>query len=440
MLLYYAIILAIPSQLGKHFWPSFTSISGLRIDYLSPTIYITDILIVLLFLVWAFRISKKVTQKTNVKITLFKSYKKSFGIFLFFCLYLLVSIYIGGNILRGLYFFGKFLEYSFFGFFISQTLKERKQLVITGVLFSIGIIGESLLAFGQYVNQGSLGGLFYYIGERTFTGETPGIAQASLNGQLVLRPYGSFPHPNVLAAYLVFGMIFILFNLPKKQKSILCTLFYLSLFIGTVGLLLTMGRTAIVFWVIFLIFALVRFLHIHLTSRNFFKTLIGLFFGLVCLFALFLTTPYAGRFTQLSFSDQSVTQREMLADASYKMIIKNPLFGVGLGNFLDQLARIEGSALTWENLQPVHNIFLLAAAETGGVGLLFFLVFISKTIMRLVRLIRDRSNQKEYISFLILLIAVLFLGFDDHYFLTLQQGQLLLSFVFGLCWTSIRVM
>src|SRR6266704_691714 len=51
-LLFSLLILFLPTQFGKHFWPSFSIIQGIRVDYLSPTLYFTDILIILLFLVW----------------------------------------------------------------------------------------------------------------------------------------------------------------------------------------------------------------------------------------------------------------------------------------------------------------------------------------------------------------------------------------------------
>ena len=41
-------LLLIPTQLGKHFWPDWSSVLGIRIDYLSPTLYLVDIV----WLVW----------------------------------------------------------------------------------------------------------------------------------------------------------------------------------------------------------------------------------------------------------------------------------------------------------------------------------------------------------------------------------------------------
>ncbi|MCL5970380.1 MAG: hypothetical protein M1450_02695 [Patescibacteria group bacterium] len=39
----------------------------------------------------------------------------------------------------------------------------------------------------------------------------------------------------------------------------------------------------------------------------------------------------------------------------------------------------------------------------------------------------------------IILVTVLVLGLFDHYFLTLQQGQLLFSLVLGIVWSRIEV-
>jgi hypothetical protein len=51
-LIFYFLILFLPTQLGRHFFTSFSFVSGIRVDYLSPTIYFTDILVLLLFIAW----------------------------------------------------------------------------------------------------------------------------------------------------------------------------------------------------------------------------------------------------------------------------------------------------------------------------------------------------------------------------------------------------
>jgi len=52
VLFFYLLILFLPTQLGRHFFFDFSFVSGIRIDYLAPTIYLTDILVLLLFIAW----------------------------------------------------------------------------------------------------------------------------------------------------------------------------------------------------------------------------------------------------------------------------------------------------------------------------------------------------------------------------------------------------
>src|SRR5476651_2543095 len=71
LLFFYLLILFLPTQLGKHFWPNFSFVYGIRVDYLSPTIYISDILFVLLFFLSIFSLRKALLAiiKTPLFIT-----------------------------------------------------------------------------------------------------------------------------------------------------------------------------------------------------------------------------------------------------------------------------------------------------------------------------------------------------------------------------------
>lgn len=74
--LFYALIILLPVQLGRHFWPEWSYVLGLKIDYLSPIIYLTDILIAGILGVWGLEKLKSHRprqgeaeggQKSNVK-------------------------------------------------------------------------------------------------------------------------------------------------------------------------------------------------------------------------------------------------------------------------------------------------------------------------------------------------------------------------------------
>ena len=393
-LLFLALILFLPTQFGRHFWPEFSFIKGIRIDYLSPTLYLTDILILFLFV---FSFFKNKFLITNYKI-----------------LIILIAVVIAGIIqskspTAGFFGLLKLLEFVFLGFYTANYIKKNNFQNIL-LMLSLGVIFESLLAVAQYLNHGSIQGFFYFFGERFYNSQTPGIANASIGGELFLRPYGTFPHPNVLAGYLFVAMTMLIFNFQFTIFKFKKTLFTSALILGTVSLLLSLSRVAIILWVLVLSFFLIRKLMIKRIPLIIISILILVFLGTF--------TPLRQRFTDIRLTDESITQRESLVQSSEAMIKNHPIFGVGLNNFLTNLP-------AFEKVQPVHNIFLLVLSETGIVGISFFLWFLIKTI------------KKVQSSYLLLLVScLLFLGIFDHYFLTLQQGQLLFAMVLGWCWSD----
>jgi O-antigen ligase len=478
--LYYFLILFLPTQLGRHHWPDFSYILGIRVDYLSPTIYFTDIMVGLLFMLWMinknskseYRNPKQSQNTKNKKPQRFERlrfkhlnlFRASNFVLLIFVFYLLVNIYLSGRIVGGLYSLLKILEMAFVAYYTAKFIISRSVLQKVITVLGIGVVAESVLAIVQYFNQGSIGSVLYYLGERTFNASTPGIANASLSGELVLRPYGTLPHPNVLAGYLLVGMTMVLFSLKstyrhceamkwlrqslsKKSlnKDCFATLaMTTALIIGTIALILSMSRVAIVLWVVVLAYFLSPHLirHSGLSRVSLIKPLsdsgvallprmtkVAVLFLVVGVISILAFSPLSSRFTNIKITDESIVQRSVLIESSIVMIKSHPLFGVGLGNFLPTLAQMQKPLMVSTYLQPVHNIFLLVAAETGLIGLGFFTWFLWKTFRR-IKNYESRSKELLYVLFFIILIT----GMGDHYWLTLQQGQLLFAFVIGLCY------
>ena len=439
--IFYLLILFLPTQLGKHFWPDFSFIAGLRIDYLSPTIYFTDVLIGSLFGIW---LIKQMLNGQMVK--LFKKTMQPYNyIAIAALMFVVVNFYLTGEVLKTLYFALKIFEISFVAYYTAKFMSRKKVFENSVFVFAGGIFFQSFLAIAQFVNQKSIGGVLYYFGERTFNGSTAGIANASLNGELVLRPYATFPHPNVLAGYLVVVMTIMLFSLSFRNSNqeargkkhevrvmnwlspalILNSLFLVrisALILGTIALFLSMSRIGILLWVFILGYFFIKKINI----RTF---IIGVFLSILFL----MLSPLGARFTQVALTDDAIAQRLSLINASFQMIASSPLFGVGLFNFIPTLLLIQQPLTIGTYLQPVHNIFLLVAAETGLIGLGFFGWFLWKTLQR----IRNQESGIREILY-ILFTVILITGMFDHYWITLQQGQLLFAFVIGLCWANYK--
>lgn len=413
------LILFLPTQLGKHFWPAFSSVLGIRIDYLSPTLFLTDILVLCLFVMWVLkRFSRRLLRPQN------KTKQRWIVPGLLLLLLLNSTIGIWGSSLPLLSLYGviKWIEWGFVAYMTTRFVNSKVRFERFATFFAYALFGQSILAIVQFILQHSVGGLFYFVGERTFTGDTPGIANASLHGTLVLRPYATFPHPNVLAGYLVLGMTILLCTI-KMNRSIKTIGYVSALLTGTIALCITFSRIAIIVWVgcvAYFMYSKLR--HKRLDIRS---ILLSVGSILLLLTSAFLYAPLRARFVQFSFTEESLVVREKLTRATVFMIHDHPFFGVGIYQFLRVLPPyIHVTSLQY--LQPVHSIYLYLLAEIGFVGLSILCVFFFFTWKHASKVPR------------LLLVIVLFLGLFDHYFVTLQQGQLLSAVIIGLCWSTYR--
>lgn len=329
------------------------------------------------------------------------------------------------NPLAGFYGIIKFLEFSFLAFFVANNFKAFNKTILF-FTFLTGIIFESMLSLFQYLNQGSIGGIFYFFGERAFNAQTPGIANASINGQLILRPYATFSHPNVLAGFLLVATLYLFLLFKNSTKKYLLA----GTALGAMVLFLTLSRTAIFLWIIYVGFLfgipLVKKYKNRFSNRKLLVGVIAILILVASSYSILQDSIFLQRFSLTKLSDESLVQREQLINQSLDMIKKNPVFGVGINNFFNNL-NFSNAQLKTTLVQPVHNIFLLVFSETGVIGFCFFIYLFYKASKSAI----SKPAQKISKYLLLLMFSIIFLGFFDHYFLTIQQGQILLSIIFG---------
>jgi O-antigen ligase len=392
-----------PTQLAIHFWPSFAFIFGLRVDYLSPTIYLTDILFICLFAAWCIRARSKV----------WRDIKKAKYFFLFFLLAAFLNTFVSVSPWVSVLRWTKIAEFIVLGYYVKSRQDIFKIREITRVLF-YSLIFFSLVGILQFLRGQTFGGALYILGERAFSISTPGIALANLFGRNLLRAYSTFPHPNSLAGFFGAGVIFLVFNKVEEKRffrvggfiaisAAFILTFSLSAFVGLVGC-----------------FAFYLFFRKNLFDKKLF------YFSVVLtlLLSLYLTV-FSGPLLQLSTNlSQSTSQRLELGLAAGDIFSQNWIVGTGLNTFIIREASFGISEHGIWLLQPVHNIFLLVFAETGILGAALLVFFFASLFERLAR----SKNQWG----VLLLIFVLVSGLLDHYWLTIQQNMLLLSFFFGI--------
>lgn len=400
--LFWLLVFLLPTQIGRHFWPQWSYVLGLRVDYLAPTIYLTDLLVAGILGLWFWEIRDK---RGAIRDKL-KRYWVVIAIFL----YLLVNSLLSQNPGAALYKFVKIVEFSLLGLYIA---KNKINLSPITYYLSLAVIYSSLLALAQFFKQASLGGIFWWLGERTFTVATPGIAKAIIGGRLLMRPYATFPHPNVLAGFVLASMILI--GVKSHVSGVKKILQWLTIALGAIAIAISFSRSA---WLVGMLIGL-WIVACRLWGKR--RSILGLTF--LILFSVYIGALFyfASRFSY----EEAIDQRLQLIKVAVQMIQSAPLTGIGLNNFIVRLSEFwTFRSFYW--LQPVHNIFLLITAETGLVGLTVFLWFLILTLKKLLGI----GNWKLVIP----LLAILLTGVADHYWLTLQQTQLLFTIILGLSW------
>ena len=410
--LLFLVVFSIIIQTGKHFWPQFSLVDGIRVDYLSPTLYFSDTLIVA-FILTSLIVYKQKFLKVLKKINLAQ---------LLFFLLILSSTLLAYNLHAAIFGVIKMAEFVLFAVCIAMTFQKKNIKALTLALLLSSII-VSFIAVLQIVLNHSLNGAFYFLGERSFISSTIGVAKFSLNDQTIVRPYATFAHPNVLAFFIFFAGIILSFN-ARFENGLRKALIYLSSSISFMVLIFTFSRviTLSAFIYIFYLFSLLKAKKI---------TYLLLFVITLTLFLIF-----EGRYADFSSIYKETKERQGLSTISVNLIKESPIFGVGVNNFFVHEIKYQ-KEVTPVFLQPVHNIYLYLFSQIGLVAGVLVMVFIFKTLKQVRASFltsKSKSSKAFYTSIFIVLIAALCTGLFDHFLLTLQQAQIMLALTLGLCW------
>lgn len=397
----YLLIFLLPTQLAIHFWPSFSFVFGIRVDYLSPTIYLTDVLFLLVFSLWA----KKAYKQILFFVNKHKRYIYLFVLLALFNSFFSISFF--PSIIKWI----KLLEVIVFGYYIWERRDVFKSKTTLTVLY-YSLIFFSVIGICQFALGKTLGGPMYLLGERSFDISTPGIALVEIAGRNFMRAYSTFSHPNSFAGYLGVGLILLILNYSPKELSKKIIGFFIIL----LAFVLAFSTSAFLGISFCLLILLIR-------RKTFINTktvlIIPLMFLIVSLMLPFVSKIILSDKIKLP---QNISQRLDLSIGAGKIISQKFLMGGGLNTFVINASTIENNNYYFWALQPVHNIYLLFFSETGIFGLLLTYFLIVKVLQKSFCL-----NKPVFLSIIFILVT----GLLDHYWITLQQNIFLLAFVFG---------
>jgi hypothetical protein len=310
------LFLGSATQLGLHFWPDSAFVSGVRVDYLSPTIFATD----LLLLTWFLLVRPPLTNFRPLMLLGITS-------LLFSALPLQALIW--------------WIRLMFWVVWISTLTLTwlRHHLPIILIFFTTLVV----LGFSQVLLGRSLQGIFYLLGERQLSLGGVGVATQLFFSEVILRAYATFSHPNIFAGWGI--LVTILLSLISRSSI---SRRY-SLALGFLTLLLTASRSALLglsFWI--------------MSRQRSIKLLLPILF-----IVLFFARP-----------DDNLSERFLLLVHSINLTSLSPIFGHGaLGSLtLPQSSQVS----TLRLFQPDHFSPTLLLSWFGIVGALQLTQFIPK--------------------------------------------------------------
>lgn len=351
-----------------HFWPLSSLVYGIRIDYLSPTLYFIDILI----------ISFIILKQSSIKLVNLNSFFTIFPI-------IIINLVYSANPLASL---AWSLHLSLYMVFVSLfESKIIKQILLVAMLLAISL-GAAQVYLGR-----SIGGLVYYLGERTVSVGAPNIALGSFFGEVGLRAYGTFSHPNIMAGWLIICLLIILHPLKIYFLSPNKWLVKVALALSVIGVLITQSRAAAIS-LFGLIIPLYFIKTLKLKILYFAILLIGVYLSL----AFFIPAR----------AELSSSERQELSAASMGVVSSFPVFGAGFNSAIYTYPQVIPSL---RHLQPDHNSITLLISWIGIFG-----------IVALIQIINLHTFKKALFYIIPLMPLVLF----DHYLLTSPQGLLIL--------------
>jgi len=386
------LLFLLPTQFGRHFFFNFSFINGVKIDYLSIALYVTDILLLSLLVIH--------------RRAFFEHIKRYGMIFFIFGFLFLINIFQSQEPILAIYYIVKLLE-MYFVFFL---FRYRKITLINAVLpLLMGSFMQLGLALSQFTQHGSMQGIFYYFGERLFDISTPGIAKAVFLDQQILRPYGTFSHPNSLGGF--YSLIYATCLFLLKQTHLTKERILVYALMGTSSMLLLLSFSKIVI-VTYLFVTILFVIQRHRQSK-------GKETCLVCVASrLLIPAMISLVFIQTQSDPTSLEQRFTLMQQSFDIMLRTFFLGTGFSQYL-YFQSTYPSPYSFFFLQPVHNIFILYTLQVGVITTMFT-AYCGLWFVR-----------RYYKHLFYMFIVVCATGLFDHYWLTLQQNMLLVGVLFG---------
>ncbi len=437
--LFYLLAFLLPLQTRLIIRPGIVNLGYL--EYGTISLYLTDIILVVFLSVLVLNLALP-TRKKFIQFNLGQAGNKwDYALIALALLELAVfiSVWFAPYKLLALYKYILFLG----GIAIFLLVRQGQFFSRLKFIYSLlaGIFLQALLAIYQFVTQSTFACKF--LGLASHDSALPGVSVVETydrSGLLWrwLRAYGGLDHPNMLGGVLAIGLILIIWLLLERKHwgiktenyRLYLIINYFGLFFIAAALILTFSRAA------YLAAGLGAAIMILINGRCCLKKninpksldcrlTVGIGLALVVIWSLVFSIVDVrfqnyNRLQQISYNERAGGYSEAL-----KLIAEKPFTGWGLGNYYIASFSHDPYYPAF-HYQPVHNVFMLVAAEIGLPGLLFFVAFLAVLLWEKIK------GWKINGPGLALLAACLVISLVDHWFFSLHFGVFFVWLVLGI--------
>lgn len=398
-------IFVLPSNLFKVWRLPDAYLAGHFIDYLAPKLYLSQLIIWFLWLITLLTTRGRAHLKAN-----FGRLKSSAYFALGLCALTILHFLIWRDLSTVWWILG-FLAGPFLLLVWILVFPALQKYWLWWSLLTAATI-QAIIGIQQYITQSSWLG-YDLLGEATFL-PNQGLAVSNFSSTVHWLPYGTTPHPNVLAAWLVIGILSAFFlwyiNNIKSWLIVIST--------GLIGLCLWWTES----WTAWL--SLPILLGSWLIIRAGWLERFGLFsakivaVSLICLIQLIWLsshlwlTSLTSQLDDKLLNNTSIERRIHLQVNAINYLEENPA-GTSLTKYYQSVYQAEQNYTGTRFLQPVHHA-----------GLYFVIVMGVWTIIVLLLFVYLVHN--IYSLYFLISLAVLPIFNLDHYLLSLLSGQYIL--------------
>jgi O-antigen ligase len=270
-----------------------------------------------------------------------------------------------------------------FLYFANNLTTSRTVYHVVAALLLTGFF-QSVIGVLQHFTGSSLG--------LTFFGEPQSILAGPVGGEFISRVAGTIGHPNNLAGYLnmiiQINLALLFAPIARFYKKLLVPLLALT----ALTLVLTFSRGG---WLAMGLggavtgyLCLARRIHSKVVPL-----LVSLSLAVLLLVvSVTLITPLNKRFFEEDYG--AARSRIPMSVVAANIITTYPWLGIGLSNYVNMAPYFDTTkeAIAYEFPRPVHNEFLLIAAEIGVPALLSFLVILGTLVVRLLKASRSLAD------------------------------------------------